>query len=125
MGIFSSIKDKITRYIEVNIKLFKLDFIGRTANLMSFFMFALICLFMFCCILLFVGFGLTQVFVNAGASPVGAYFLTTGVYLLLLVVIILLRGSVTRILASAFIDVLTGNDKVDIENEEKENTPKT
>ena len=122
MGIFSNIKEKIIRYIEVNIKLFKIDFIGRTANLMGFFMFALMGLFILSCIILFIGFGITEGFIAMGIPRVGAFFMTTGIYCVLLITVVLLRKPIVRFFESSFIDVLTGDDKVDSENEDK---PKT
>ena len=118
-GIFRDIKEKIVKYIEVNISLFKINLIGKTSGLMSYFMFALIALFMVSCIILFVGFGLSEVFFEAGLSRAASYFLTTGVYCLLLILVVLLRKPIVRFFANSIVDVLT--DDVDVE--EEDNTP--
>jgi hypothetical protein len=112
-GIFSDIKEKVVKYIEVNISLFKINLIGKTSGLMSYFMFALIALFMVSCIILFVGFGLTEVFFESGFSRTASYFLTTGVYCLLLVVIVLLRRPIIRFFANSVVDVLTEDERND------------
>jgi len=44
MNIFGQLKEKLTEYVDVYVRLFKINFIGRTANLLSYFMFAMICM---------------------------------------------------------------------------------
>ena len=51
MGILNQLKEKITQYLNVYIKLFKINFIGRSASLFSYFLFALICLFIAFCVI--------------------------------------------------------------------------
>lgn len=119
MSIFGSIKDKITRYAEVHINLFKLNMIKRTSNLMSFFMFAMICLFVLFCILLLAGMGLVEAFSAAGMSRVAATFLTAGVYFVVLFILMGLRRNITRFFADTFIGLLTedGDDEDDNKKE--------
>ena len=63
MSIFGDLKERVLQYVDVQVKLFKINFIGRSASLFSYFpVFKLICLFVFFCIILFIGFGLTEVF---------------------------------------------------------------
>ena len=117
MGILSQLKEKVLSYVDVNIKLFKINLIGRSAKLFSYFFFALICLFIFFCIILYIGFGLTEVFVDAGMSKMAAFFIVTGIYALLLVVVFACRKSITRFFATGFIRVLTeGDDEGDEKN---------
>jgi len=115
-GFLSGIREKVVRYVEVNVNLFKIKLIGRTSNLMSYLMFALTCLIIFCCIILFFGFGLTEVFMDAGMSHSASFFLTTGIYCLLLIIVILLRKNITRFFADTFINILTEDDDDDIED---------
>ena len=118
MGMINQLKEKVTRYVDVHVKLFKLNFIGRTANIMSYFMFALISLFIVFCIILFLGLGLTEAFMLAGLTKMVSFFLTIGVYFVLLLVVVMLRKNITRFFASTFIKVLTDGD--DDEPEEKD-----
>ncbi len=118
-GIFSSIREKVVRYVEVNVNLFKIKLIGRTSNLLSYFMFALTCLIILCCIILFFGFGLTEVFMDAGMSHSASFFLTTGIYCLLLIMVVLLRKNITRFFANTFINILTEDDD---ENDSEDNS---
>lgn len=115
-GLFSDIKEKVVKYIEVNISLFKINLIGKTSGLMSYFMFALIALFMLSCIILFLGFGLSEVFFEAGLSRASSYFLTTGVYSLLLIIVVLLRKPIVGFFTNSIINVLT--DDVEAEDED-------
>ncbi len=118
MSIFSELKERVTQYIDVHIKLFKINFIGRSANLFSYFLFSLICLFIFFCIILFVGFGLTEVFINAGLSKMASFFVVIGIYFLLLLIVVGLRKNITRFFASGFIRVLTEGDNEDEDDKE-------
>lgn len=113
MSIISSTRDKITRYIETNLSLIKLGVVSRTSVLLSYLMLSLIILFVFFCIILFVGFGITQLFISAGVSYVLAYFLTTCVYLLLLAVVVLLRKNIAGAFTNIFVQVLTEPDNDD------------
>ena len=117
MSILTQLKEKVTQYLNVYIKLLKVNFIGRTANIFSYFFFSLICLFIFFCIILYTGFGLTEVFADAGLSKTASFFIVTGIYVLLLVIVVSLRKPITRFFASGFIRVLTEGDD---EGEEQE-----
>ena len=119
MGLLSQVKDKIAQYLDVYIKLFKINFIGRTSNLMSYFMFALIGLFIAFCIVLFTGFGLVELFVALDLPKLASFFIVVGIYLLLLVLVIACRKQIIRFFASGFIRVLTEGDEIDKEGEEE------
>jgi len=116
MGILTQLKEKVTQYVDVYVKLFKINFIGRTANIFSYFLFTLICLFIFFCIILYVGFGLTEIFAEAGLSKMASFFIVIGIYVLLLGIVVALRKRITRFFAAGFIRVLT-------EDEEEESKP--
>jgi hypothetical protein len=125
--MFSNVKEKITRHIQIRIDLLKLEVIHRSSGIMSYFMFALICLFIFFSVIMFLGFGLSELFIDAGMSRGASFLLTTGLYLLLLTTIILLRGRITRFFSSTFISILTETSEekegTDDEDNEKEATP--
>lgn len=119
-GLFGSIKEKVISYVEVNVNLFKIKLIGRTSNVMSYFMFALVVLILLCCILLFFGYALTEVFFDAGLSRGVSYLLTGVIYCVFLVVVLLVRGSVTRFFSNTFISILTESDDQDEDEMEDE-----
>ena len=116
MSIFGDIKERISRYIDVNDDLVKLNLIGRTAVLVSYLIFSLIALLIVFCIALFMGLGLTSALMETGMSTVAAYFVTMGIYLVLLIVVILLRKPISGFFADSLVEVLTtyeGDDKDD------------
>lgn len=120
-GLFGSIKEKVISYVEVNVNLFKIKLIGRTSNVMSYFMFALVVLILLCCILLFFGYALTEVFFEAGLSRGGAYLLTGVIYCVFLGVVLLVRGNLTRFFNNTFISILTETDDQDEDEKQDEN----
>ena len=119
MSIISSLKDKITRYVDVYIKLLKLNFISSTANLLSYFLFALICLLLLFCIMILLGFGLTEGFIDMGMSRIAALFTTVGIYIFLLLIFMVLRKNIIRYFAGNFINVLS--DDADSSPKDKAN----
>ncbi len=117
MNILGTLKEKIRQYADVYIKLLKLNFIGRTANLVSYFLFATIVIFIAFCIILFFGFGLVEGCVAMGLPKVASLFIVVGFYFLLLIIVILLRGRITRSFAGDVVKLLTKDE----EKEEEEN----
>ena len=117
MSILNDLKQKVTQYVDVRIKLFKLSLIERSASLFSYFLFSLICLFILFCVLLFIGFGLTEVFAAAGLSKMVSFFIVIGIYILLLAIVVALRKRITRFFASGFIRVLTEGDEEQAEED--------
>jgi hypothetical protein len=118
MSIFGSIKEKITKYIEVNTQLIKLTLISKAAGLMSYFMFGIIILLIVFCITLFLGFGLTEALMLSGLTKVTSFFITVGAYALLLIIVLQLRKPITRFFASGIINDITAAEKR--EEEEKD-----
>jgi len=116
MSILSSIKEKISNYIDVYTRLIKLNVISKTASVMSYVMFGLITLFIAFCIILFLGFGLTEALMLTGLSKVASFFVTVGAYLLLLIIVFALRRPITRFFASGIIKEITAGD----DDEEKD-----
>lgn len=119
--MFSNVKEKITRHIQIRVDLLKLEVIQRSSGIMSYFMFALICLFIFFSVIMFLGFGLSELFTDAGMSRGASFLLTTGIYMLLLTVIVMLRGRITRFFSSTFISILTENSEEKEEKDDEDN----
>ncbi len=107
MSIFAGVKERISRYLELHLDILKISVIGRTARVVSYLLFALIALLILFCIVLFIGFGLTNVFLDMGISAVGSFFLTTGVYVVLLILVVLLRRPITSFFADSLVEVMT------------------
>jgi hypothetical protein len=124
MSVFAEIKDRIVRYIDVNVDLIKVNLIGRTAILMSYLIFSLIAMLIVFCIALFMGFGLTSALMETGMSTVAAYFITMGIFILLLIIVILLRKPISGFFANSLVEVLTTYDSDEKEDEINTNTSK-
>lgn len=118
MSIFSEVKEKITQFVGVQVKLLKLNVIERSSSLLGLFLFALICMFIFFCMLLYIGLGMTEGFMMLGLSKMASFFITTGIYLIFLVIIVLLRKPLVNAFASIFIKEITGQGKGKDENDE-------
>ncbi len=110
MSIFSRIKDRVTAYVDTYVKLMKLNFIEGAAKMVSFFLFVMICLFIVFVTIVFVGFGISESLVALGMSQLGAYFITAGVYLLLLFVFVLSRNGVLRFFGDMVVRMMTEGD---------------
>ncbi len=120
MGIFSSITEKVRRFIDVNINLLKVNLIGRSSVLLSYLMFGMITLFVLFCIILFFGFGMTEVFVAMGLTKLAAYFATMGFYVLLLGGVFAARKPITKYFANNFVQVMTEDGDDEEKGEKKE-----
>jgi hypothetical protein len=113
MSIFSEVKEKVTQFVGVQVKLIKLNLIERSSSLLSLFVFGLICMFIFFCILLYIGLGVTEAFMMMGFSKMASFFLTVGVYSLILFLTFIARKPITNFFAGIFIKELTGQEKKD------------
>ncbi len=120
MSILTTLKEKIKDYADVYIKLLKLNFIEHTSKIMSYLMFGMICLFIVFGIVLFIGFGLSEAFVAMGLSRVASFFITVGIYILLLVLVMALRKNITGFFASGVITALTEGDDDDDDKKKDE-----
>jgi hypothetical protein len=124
MNILGRIKDKITRYIDVYLRLAKLNVIDKVSGVFGYFIFILILLFLFFCVVLFLGLGVVELFMLLGFTKAASFFLTIGVYLLLLALVVALRKRIITSLSDVFIRKLTEGDtkkeeKADDKYEEK------
>jgi hypothetical protein len=69
---------------------------------------------------LFAGNGLSEYFSTLTESRTAGYFITSGLFLLLLIILFLTRKTFLRSLSNMFIRTLTDNDADDEEDEEEE-----
>ncbi|XZF16687.1 phage holin family protein [Chitinophagaceae bacterium MMS25-I14] len=112
LDFFNNWKDRIAQYVDVRFQLFKLEFIDRTSNVLSYVLYALGMLFLFIAILIFFGIGLGEWFSEMLGSRTGGYFATAGVYLVLMLIVVALRKKFISALSGIFIRILT-EDKDD------------
>jgi hypothetical protein len=111
--MFSNLKEKISRHIQVRLDLVRIEVVERSSAVMSYLIFALICLFIF---------GLAEVLYDMGMSRGASFLTTTGIYILVFILVVLLRRNIIRLFSDLFIRVMT-EDEED-ENEKPENAQK-
>ena len=117
--MFSNLKEKITRHIQVRLDLIRLEVVERSSGVMSYLLFALICLFVFFVILLFIGFGVAELLYDAGMSRGASFITTTGLYVLLFVLVVVLRRNITGFFSDMFIRIMTEQEDDDNDEEVK------
>ena len=110
MNFLESIKDKIAQYITVYLDLLKVNVVEKSSYILSYFILSIAGLFIFLCFIFLLSFGLVEAFVALGITRLGALFITAGIYLLFLLVLVMLRKGITRSIAAAFISMFTDTD---------------
>jgi uncharacterized membrane protein (DUF485 family) len=118
MSIFGQIKDKIAQYVDVRVKLVKLTVIGRTASLLSYFMYALLGIFVVFCILLFSGLSVVEGLMALGLSRLVSTVIMLGIYVLVMLLLVALRKSIIRAFSSIVIRILTEGDNHDDDDDD-------
>lgn len=102
--------DTLTEYIKARLDVMKLTLVERTALLMGYFMFLLTGLMVVTAILIFLGFGLAIVFGDLCNSPAAGFFITAGIYALLVFIVAMQKTRLLNWMAGLFINMLTGDD---------------
>jgi uncharacterized membrane protein len=113
MSIFNNLKEKVVEYIDVNIKLLKINLIERTSNIFGYLIYVIIVLFIVLAALLFFGFGLAELFTQLVNSRTLGYFIALGVYLLILWILFASRRRIVKSFANSFIRIMTDQDDSD------------
>ncbi len=118
LDIISKWKDKLLGYVATQVRIAQLSFIERVSGLMSYFIFAIILIFIVFGVFLFLGFGVAELFTAMVNSRIGGFFLAAACYVLLAGILIALRKKILKRLSDVFINVLT-EKQGDDEDEEK------
>jgi hypothetical protein len=111
MNFIAKWKDKIAHYIDVRLQLMKLSLVEKLSNVLSYLIFVFISLFISVSVLIFVGIVLGELFSGVTGSRTLGYLITTGFYVLLLIVLFLLRRPVINAFAGIFVRILTDTDE--------------
>lgn len=111
-------KDKIMDYVDVRLRVVKLDFIERTSQVLSFFTFTIVCFLLVLPILLFTGIGAAEFAADLVGSRGGGYLIITGIYLLMLGLLFMYRKQFLKKFTGLFIKVMTDHDEEDEEKDE-------
>ncbi len=110
LGFISKWKDKLADYVDMRVRLVKLDFIERTSQVLSFFTFTIVCFLLVLPILLFMGIGVAEFFANLVGSRGGGYLIITGIYMLMLGLLFIYRKKFINKFTGLFIRVMTENE---------------
>lgn len=111
-------KDKVAHYIDVRLQLMKLSVVERVSGVLSYFLYVFISLFLAVTVLVFLGIGIGEFLSEVLDSRAGGFFITTGIYIVLLVILLMSRKAIINKLAGAFIAMLTdSSDEADDEAE--------
>lgn len=113
LGFIGKWKDKLADYVDMRVRLVKLDFIERTSQVLSFFTFTIVCFLLVLPILLFMGIGVAEFFADLVGSRGGGYLIITGLYLLALGLLFIYRKRFIRKFTGLFIRVMTDDDEDD------------
>ncbi len=113
LGFIGKWKDKLADYVDMRVRLVKLDFIERTSQVLSFFTFTIVCFLLVLPILLFMGIGVAEFFADMVGSRGGGYLIITGLYLLALGILFIYRKRFIKKFTGLFIRVMTDDDEDD------------
>jgi hypothetical protein len=117
LGFISKWKDKLADYVDMRVRIVKLDFIERTSQVLSFFTFTIVCFLLVLPILLFMGIGVAEFFADLVGSRAGGYLIITGIYMLMLGLLFIYRKTFIAKFTGLFIRVMTENEDEDEDDE--------
>jgi hypothetical protein len=117
--------DKIAHYLQMRFRLIRLDLVRSLSGILSYFLFSLVILFIALALLIFLGMGMSEFFADMLDSRAGGYFITTAIYLFVLIILFAFRKFFMRKFSGVFIDILTDDpdkyDAVDDDNDNEDN----
>lgn len=113
LGFIGKWKDKLADYVDMRVRLVKLDFIERTSQVLSFFTFTIVCFLLVLPILLFMGIGVAEFFADLVGSRGGGYLIITGLYLSALGILFMYRKRFIKKFTGLFIRVMTDDEDED------------
>lgn len=103
----SSLKDKVTQYIQLKFELIRLEVIERLVNVMGYFAFIIIAIFLFFFLGFFIFMGIAELLASVFDSRALGYFTTAGIILILVVMIIMSGKRIIRFFAGRMVAMLT------------------
>jgi hypothetical protein len=119
----SSFKDKITQYFQLKFELIRLEVIERLVNVMGYFAFIIIAIFLFFFLSFFVFLGIAELLATVFNSRASGYFTTAGIILILVAIIIMSGKRIIRFFAGRLVSLLTKKKekKGDYEDDTEDN----
>ncbi len=120
VNIFGKVKEKVADYVDVKVKMMKLTFIEHVSNVMSYLLYIIVILFILLAIFIFFGIGLGEYMTEVVDSRAGGFLITSGIYVLLILLFVALRKHILRLFSGLFINVLTSASEDDDGEDEAE-----
>lgn len=102
-----SVKDKITQYIQLRFELIRLEVIERLVNVMGYFAFIIIAIFLFFIFGLFLFMGIAEWFNTIFHSYALGYLMTAGIILIIAVIILMCSKRIIHFFAGKLVVLLT------------------
>lgn len=111
--------DKTLNYVSARLDMMKLSVVERISLILGFFMFAMVGMIMAVAVIIFLGIGLSEYFAAVtGSEPIG-YLIVSGIYTLLLLIILAFKRKLLIWFAGFFVNLLTGDEE---DGDDKSNT---
>ena len=118
----SLLKEKVTQYIQLKFELIRLEIIERLVNVMGYFAFIMIAIFLTFTFSLFVFFAIAESLKVLFDSYVYAYLTTAGIILVICIITGLLSKKIVRFFAGKMAELLTKTYHRDEDDAEDDTT---
>lgn len=103
----SSLKEKITQYLQLRFELIRLEVIERLVNVMGYFAFIIIATFLVFLTIFFIFLGIAELFNQLFNSYALGYLCTAGIILLCSVIVFMSGKKIIRFFAGRMVRMLT------------------
>jgi len=113
----SLLKEKVTQYIQLKFELIRLEIIERLVNVMGYFAFIMIAIFLTFTFSLFVFFAIAESLKVLFNSYVYGYLATAGIILVICIITGMLSKKIIRFFAGKMAELLTKNNHIDDDDE--------
>jgi hypothetical protein len=125
LNIFGKWKDKVADYVDARMKLMKLALVEQISGVMSYLLYILVLLFVLLAVFILVGIGLGEYMAEVVDSRSGGFFITSGIFILFIFLLVALRKYIVRLFSGLFIGVLTsGKYESDDDDDDEDNDGK-
>lgn len=117
---FSSLKEKVTQYVHLKFELIRLEVIERLVNVMGYFAFIMIAIFLFFTFGFFILLGIAEYLKALFHNPVWGYLATALIILIIAFIVIGFSKKIIRFFAGKLAVMLTKNYHEEEEEKEEE-----
>jgi hypothetical protein len=115
----SSLKEKITQYIQLRFELIRLEVVERLVSVMGYFAYIIIAIFLFFTAVFFICLGLAEMFSSIFNSKTAGYFCVAGLVLIASLIVALSSKKIVRFFAGKMVWLLTKKKEKQEEGEDE------